>query len=82
MAFLLWLVAAILVIVGIVQLFQGQIIFGVLLIVARDEPMRGGGAFRGAAVDDSAVVTGRRGLVVSPRGGGVHDTSGHPLRCD
>tara|TARA_B110000305_G_scaffold239398_1_gene307094 strand:- start:1589 stop:1825 length:237 start_codon:yes stop_codon:yes gene_type:complete len=55
---------------------------GVLLIVARDEPMRGGGAFRGAAVDDSAVVTGRRGLVVSPRGGGVHDTSGHPLRCD
>ena len=34
MAFLLWLVAAILVIVGIVQLFQGQIIFGVLLIIA------------------------------------------------
>ncbi|MET0908106.1 MAG: GPGG-motif small membrane protein [Ilumatobacteraceae bacterium] len=34
MGFLLWLVAAILVIVGIVQLFQGQIIFGVLLIVA------------------------------------------------
>jgi hypothetical protein len=34
MGFLLWLVAAILVIVGIVQLLQGQIIFGVLLIVA------------------------------------------------
>lgn len=34
MGFILWLIAAILVIVGIVQLFQGQIIFGVLLIVA------------------------------------------------
>jgi hypothetical protein len=34
MGFLLWLVAVILVIVGIVQLLQGQIIFGVLLIVA------------------------------------------------
>jgi uncharacterized protein YqgC (DUF456 family) len=34
MGILLWLVAAILVIVGIVQLFQGQIILGVLLIVA------------------------------------------------
>jgi hypothetical protein len=31
---LLWLIAAILVIVGIVQLFQGQIIFGVVLIIA------------------------------------------------
>ena len=30
----LWIIAAILVIVGIVQLFQGQIIFGVVLIVA------------------------------------------------
>lgn len=29
----LWIIAAILVIVGIVQLFQGQIIFGVVLIV-------------------------------------------------
>jgi hypothetical protein len=34
MGFLLWLVAAILVIVGIVQLLQGQIILGILLIVA------------------------------------------------
>ena len=33
-ATVLWVIAAILVIVGIVQLFQGQIIFGVLLIVA------------------------------------------------
>ena len=33
MGVLLWLVAAILVIVGIVQLLQGQIIFGVVLIV-------------------------------------------------
>jgi hypothetical protein len=32
--FLLWLIAVILVIVGIVQLFQGQIILGVVLIVA------------------------------------------------
>ncbi|MEP7111782.1 MAG: GPGG-motif small membrane protein [Ilumatobacteraceae bacterium] len=31
---LLWVIAAILVIVGIVQLFQGQIIFGVVLIIA------------------------------------------------
>jgi hypothetical protein len=30
---ILWVIAAILVIVGIVQLFQGQIIFGVILIV-------------------------------------------------
>jgi hypothetical protein len=32
--FVLWLLAAILVIVGIVQLFQGQIILGVVLIIA------------------------------------------------
>ncbi|MBV9952798.1 MAG: hypothetical protein JO291_12645 [Acidimicrobiia bacterium] len=29
----LWIIAAILVIVGIVQLLQGQIIFGIVLIV-------------------------------------------------
>jgi len=33
-ATLLWILAAILVIVGIVQLFQGQIILGVVLIIA------------------------------------------------
>ena len=33
MGFLLWLVAAILVIVGIVQLLQGQIILGLVLII-------------------------------------------------
>lgn len=33
-ATVLWVIAAVLVIVGIVQLFQGQIIFGVALIVA------------------------------------------------
>ena len=32
-ATLLWIIAAILVIVGIVQLIQGQIIFGIVLIV-------------------------------------------------
>ena len=32
-ATILWVIAAILVVVGIVQLFQGQILFGVLLIV-------------------------------------------------
>jgi len=32
-ATLLWIIAAILVVVGIVQLFQGQIIFGIVLIV-------------------------------------------------
>jgi hypothetical protein len=31
---ILWIIAAILVVVGIVQLLQGQIVFGVLLIVA------------------------------------------------
>lgn len=32
MGFLLWLLAVILVVVGIVQLVQGQIIFGIVLI--------------------------------------------------
>jgi hypothetical protein len=31
---ILWLIAAVLVVVGIVQLIQGQIIFGIVLIVA------------------------------------------------
>jgi hypothetical protein len=31
---LLWIIAAILVIVGIVQLFQGQILLGIILIIA------------------------------------------------
>lgn len=33
MGLVLWLIAAILVIVGIVQIFQGQFLFGVALIV-------------------------------------------------
>lgn len=33
MGFILWLVAVILVIVGVVQLIQGQIIFGIILII-------------------------------------------------
>ena len=33
MGFILWLIAAVLVIVGIVQLFQGQFLFGIALIV-------------------------------------------------
>lgn len=33
MGFVLWIAAVILVIVGIVQLFQGQIIFGIVLII-------------------------------------------------
>lgn len=33
MGFVLWLIAAILVIVGIVQIFQGQFLFGIALIV-------------------------------------------------
>ena len=33
MALVLWIIAAILAIVGIVQLLQGQIIFGIVLIV-------------------------------------------------
>ena len=33
-ATILWIIAAILVVVGIVQLIQGQILFGILLIVA------------------------------------------------
>ena len=33
MAFILWIIAVILVISGIVTLFRGQILFGILLIV-------------------------------------------------
>lgn len=33
MGFVLWLIAVVLVIVGIVQLLQGQIILGIVLIV-------------------------------------------------
>jgi uncharacterized protein YqgC (DUF456 family) len=33
MGFLLWILAVILVVVGVVQLLQGQIIFGIILIV-------------------------------------------------
>ena len=33
MGFLLWLIAVVLVIVGIVQLIQGQLLLGLLLIV-------------------------------------------------
>ncbi len=33
MSFLLWLIAVVLVIAGIVQLIQGQIILGIVLIV-------------------------------------------------
>jgi hypothetical protein len=33
-ATLLWVIAAILVIVGVVQLFQGQILLGIILIIA------------------------------------------------
>lgn len=32
-AFVLWIIAAIIAIVGIVQLFQGQIIWGIVLLV-------------------------------------------------
>ncbi|MEO6989221.1 MAG: GPGG-motif small membrane protein [Aquihabitans sp.] len=32
-ATILWIIAAILVVVGVVQLLQGQIIFGIVLIV-------------------------------------------------
>ena len=33
MGFLLWILAVILVVVGVVQLIQGQILFGIVLIV-------------------------------------------------
>jgi hypothetical protein len=33
-ATILWIIAAVLVVVGIVQLIQGQLLFGILLIVA------------------------------------------------
>lgn len=33
MGFILWLIAVALVIAGIVQLFQGQVLFGIILIV-------------------------------------------------
>jgi hypothetical protein len=31
---LLWLIAAVLLVVGVVQLFQGQILLGIVLIIA------------------------------------------------
>ncbi|MEO7371909.1 MAG: GPGG-motif small membrane protein [Ilumatobacteraceae bacterium] len=31
---LLWLIAVILAVVGVVQLFQGQILFGIVLLIA------------------------------------------------
>jgi hypothetical protein len=34
MNFLLWIVAVVLAVAGVIQLLQGQIIFGVLLLVA------------------------------------------------
>jgi hypothetical protein len=34
MALILWIVAVILAVVGVVQLLQGQIIFGIVLLVA------------------------------------------------
>jgi hypothetical protein len=34
MGFLLWLAAVVLVVIGIVQLFQGQIVLGIVLIIA------------------------------------------------
>jgi len=33
MSFILWIIAVVIAIVGIVQLFQGQIILGVVLII-------------------------------------------------
>ena len=44
MGFLIWLLALILIVVGVVQLLQGQIIFGVILIVVG---LALGGAFGG-----------------------------------
>jgi hypothetical protein len=32
-ATVLWVIAAILVVVGVVQVFQGQVIFGIILII-------------------------------------------------
>ena len=34
MAFILWLIAVVLVVVGIIQLFQRQILLGIVLIIA------------------------------------------------
>jgi hypothetical protein len=34
MNFLLWIVAVVLAVAGVIQLLQGQIIFGILLLVA------------------------------------------------
>jgi hypothetical protein len=50
MGFLLWIIAVILAVVGVVQLIQGQIIFGiVLLIVACLVGPGGYSIFRGRA---------------------------------
>ena len=45
MGFLLWIVALILAIVGVVQLFQGQILFGIILLVVAAGVGPGGWSF-------------------------------------
>jgi uncharacterized protein YqgC (DUF456 family) len=43
MGFILWILSLILIVVGIVQLIQGQILFGIILIVVG--LLLGGGGF-------------------------------------
>jgi hypothetical protein len=45
MGFILWIVAVILAIVGVVQLFQGQVLFGIILLVVAAGVGPGGWSF-------------------------------------
>ena len=45
MGFILWIIAVILAIVGVVQLFQGQILFGIILLIVAAGVGPGGWSF-------------------------------------
>ena len=62
-ATLLWIIAAILVVVGIVQLIQGQIILGIVLIIAGCLVGPGGTACSAAEPDRSAQIGDRMNTI-------------------
>lgn len=45
MGFILWIVAVILAIVGVIQLFQGQVLFGIILLIVAAGVGPGGWSF-------------------------------------
>ena len=57
MAFILWIAAVILAVLGVVQLLQGQIILGIVLLVAACLVGPGGYSIFGTVKSGSAVLT-------------------------